>query len=672
MNYPENYWRCDELNLWLPKRDEAVFNYSDGTEEEAYLENCIKKVSDLSCHSAELAGCIRDWSSEYHLSPKRSNLLRPLLLGQDTSVLELGAGCGAITRYLGEKTAKVIAVEGSETRAKIAALRCRELENVQIVHDNFQNIKFLEKFDIVTLIGVLEYSQKYIDLENPHQQALEIARSHLKDDGILVLAIENKLGLKYFAGCSEDHTGLLFDGLENYSSGSLIKTFGKQELEDLLRLAGFANFKFLYPFPDYKLPDVVLRLDESKQYDSKPFLYNWLGYINSRDYSQRKIEIFQEFLVAKQIEANGFLPQVSNSFLVLASVGETCIEKYLEQTILAWKYNVMRNKKFMTQVCLSCHKSQGLDSLIVKREPVYPELVVQEQEIDTELKHYAHESIDFVSGTTLMEEMIRAIKSKTLGNEEPLKLCIKIWYDFLVTEADRLSESKIDLPGNYIDCTPWNLILNKDKHINYIDREWSYLERVPIKFVLFRGLLIIYHCTYLWIDAIWENLLPDKSLHSFMYFCFQLVSLELKTDEFNKFARLDWEFQSQVRLVSNENFDDFIKFLNTIPRSMLVVKSVERLDSQLNYTQSQLQQIQGNLEQTQSQLQQTQSQLQQTQSQLQQTQSQLQQTQSQLQQTQDDLERSHTTILAMESSKFWKLRKAWFQLKQGISFKGKP
>jgi hypothetical protein len=26
----------------------------------------------------------------------------------------------------------------------------------------------------------------------------------------------------------------------------------------------------------------------------------------------------------------------------------------------------------------------------------------------------------------------------------------------------------------------------------------------------------------------------------------------------------------------------------------------------------------------------------------------------------------------MESSKFWKLRKAWFQLKQGISFKGKP
>jgi SAM-dependent methyltransferase len=662
MNYPENYWRCDKLNLWLPKRDEAVFEYSDGTEEEAYLENCIKKVSDLSCHSDELAGYIRDWSSEYHLSPKRSNLLRPLLLGQDTSVLELGAGCGAITRYLGEKAAKVIAVEGSETRAKIAALRCRELENVQIIHDNFQDIKFLEKFNIVTLIGVLEYSQNYLKLENPNQQALEIAKSHLKDDGILVLAIENKLGLKYFAGCSEDHTGILFDGLENYSSGSLIKTFGKQELENLLRLAGFANFKFLYPFPDYKLPDVVLRLDESKQHYSEPFLYNWLGYINSRDYSQRKIEIFQEFLVAKEIENNGFLPQVSNSFLVLASVGQTCIENYLEPTILAWKYNVMRNKKFMTQVCLSHHKSQDLDSLIVKREPIYPELVVKEQETGRELKHYAHESVDFVSGTTLMEEIIRAIKSKTLGNEEPLKLCIKIWYDFLVEEAERLSGSKMDLPGNYIDCTPWNLILNKEKGIKYIDREWSYLEQIPIEFVLFRGLLIIYYCAYLWIDAIWEDLLPDKSLHSFIDFCFQLVSLELKSDDFNKFARLDWEFQSQVRLVSNENFDDFIKFLNTIPHSMLVVKSVERLYAQVNHTQFQLQQ-------TQAQLEYFQFQLQQTQAQLEYFQFQLQQTQVQKQNTQYELERSHTIILAMESSKFWKLRKAWFQLKQCIGLK---
>ena len=42
---------------------------------------------------------------------------------------------------------------------------------------------------------------------------------------------------------------------------------------------------------------------------------------------------------------------------------------------------------------------------------------------------------------------------------------------------------------------------------------------------------------------------------------------------------------------------------------------------------------------------------------------QLQQTQSQLQQTQSELERSQNNILAMESSKFWKLRQLWFKMK---------
>ena len=66
----------------------------------------------------------------------------------------------------------------------------------------------------------------------------------------------------------------------------------------------------------------------------------------------------------------------------------------------------------------------------------------------------------------------------------------------------------------------------------------------------------------------------------------------------------------------------------------------------------------------QSQLQQTQSQLQQTQSQLQQTQSQLEQTQSQLQQTQSQLEQTQSQLHAMESSKFWLLRKQWFKIKK--------
>ena len=36
---------------------------------------------------------------------------------------------------------------------------------------------------------------------------------HLKKGGRIVIAIENRLGLKYFAGCAEDHLGTYFSGI---------------------------------------------------------------------------------------------------------------------------------------------------------------------------------------------------------------------------------------------------------------------------------------------------------------------------------------------------------------------------------------------------------------------------------------------------------------------------
>ncbi|NUN64586.1 glycosyltransferase [Pseudanabaena biceps] len=85
--------------------------------------------------------------------------------------------------------------------------------------------------------------------------------------------------------------------------------------------------------------------------------------------------------------------------------------------------------------------------------------------------------------------------------------------------------------------------------------------------------------------------------------------------------------------------------------------------SELERSQSQLQYTQSELERSQSQLQYTQSELERLQSQLEQTQSELNRSQSQLQYTQSELERSQSIILTMEDSKFWKLRKMWFLLK---------
>lgn len=57
-------------------------------------------------------------------------------------------------------------------------------------------------------------------------------------DGRIVIAIENKYGLKYWAGCKEDHTGRYFDGLMGYPEGGSARTFTRQGLQRISVTAG--------------------------------------------------------------------------------------------------------------------------------------------------------------------------------------------------------------------------------------------------------------------------------------------------------------------------------------------------------------------------------------------------------------------------------------------------
>ena len=119
--------------IWL-KPTYSSIAYSDGDEVEQRIGNIIGQATDISVLSTELSQKFTDWASLYHLSSSRANILRPMesiLKGAD--VLEIGAGCGAITRYLGEIGANVVALEGSLRRAAIARSRTRDLDNVEVV-----------------------------------------------------------------------------------------------------------------------------------------------------------------------------------------------------------------------------------------------------------------------------------------------------------------------------------------------------------------------------------------------------------------------------------------------------------------------------------------------------------------------------------------------------------
>ena len=217
--------------------------YSDGDEVEDRIAEIINQATDITVLSAELRQHCIDWPSLYHLSGTRANILRPFDASLSGDILEIGSGCGAITRYLGESGANVLALEGSSRRAAITRSRTRDLENVTVLAEKLDQFQSDCRFDVITLIGVLEYANLFTTSENAALAMLQHVRSLLKPEGTLIIAIENQLGLKYFAGAPEDHLGQPMYGIEGRYAANQPQTFGRAVLAGLLEKAGFKNIK---------------------------------------------------------------------------------------------------------------------------------------------------------------------------------------------------------------------------------------------------------------------------------------------------------------------------------------------------------------------------------------------------------------------------------------------
>ncbi len=307
--------RPDADGILRPAGDQTPFGYADGAE--ATLLNVLASVSDTGPASAELPLFAADWPTEYHLSPYRWALLDAIDL-RGGSVLEIGAGCGAITTWLAERFDRVVAVEGAGIRARVARERCRHVDNVRVVASDIGALEPQPVFDVVTLIGVLEYAPRFggtrdLPAADAVRTMLETARAWLAPGGALVIAIENQFGLKYLAGHIEDHTARVDDGLEGYRAPGVAVTFSRAGLEEILGTAGFAVDELVLPFPDYKLAETFINARRPVAGAAR-----WLRTPWSERGTGRFPGRFNEGLVAIEAERAGLLADLSNSHLVVA------------------------------------------------------------------------------------------------------------------------------------------------------------------------------------------------------------------------------------------------------------------------------------------------------------------------------------------------------------------
>jgi precorrin-6B methylase 2 len=412
------YRRDLKTGVWQKAGTESI-GYTDGDALEDRLAQSVASVSDRSVDSHEWAEHIVDWPSEYHFSRVRRNLLSPLPFRAGHRVLELGAGCGAITRWLGETAADVIAVEGSARRAAIAASRCRDLPNVHVVA---QDLHAIPRFDAdwATLIGVLEYARVFHRAADSVAATLTAARNQLAPGGALVLAIENQLGLKYFAGCLEEHLGTRFSGILGLYRDNGPVTFGKRELTERLSAAGFGARRFLLAWPDYKLPTALV--DERAAHDPDFDLAAFVARCVARDFTGPSLRSFYEPLVWSVLQRNGLIADFANSFLVVATeTDDSLVVRTPDPATLAWNYSDSRRPS-LTVLTRIVREASGLR---VRKERVRPAQAAERSEWWI---HAIEPAVAYISGDPLW---LRMLRHAAAGDESGFFAAGLAWIDLL-------------------------------------------------------------------------------------------------------------------------------------------------------------------------------------------------------------------------------------------------
>lgn len=469
--------------------------YCDGEVEDELLD-IVKNYSPV-----EFGRIIEErakWPILYHLSPLRENIVDWIPMEKDAKVLEIGSGCGAVTGRLAEKAGSVTSIDLSKKRSLINAYRHQECDNVTIHVGNFKDIEpdLPDDFDYICFIGVFEYGRSYIDTKNPYVDWLRLMQGHLKENGRIIIAIENKLGLKYFAGCKEDHLGTYFSGIEDYAQGGGVRTFVKSRLEEMFEESGLTEYSFYYPYPDYKFMTAIYsdaRLPKPGE------LYD-----NRRNFDRDRMLLFDEKQAFDGIIKDGLFPVFSNSYAAVIGKGfEVKYAKYSNDR--AGEYAIR------TQIC-----EDEAGNRTVRKSAMTKMAAEHVQSMETAYK----DLMKRFEGSRLRVNNCRLWEEKAYGNqtssggvsaefeyingitlEEVLDYCLDLddmesFYILFDEYVERISYNE-EMPAADYDLIFANVLIEtdsydvetiKDLDWTIIDYEWTFGKAMAAKEIAFRAI----------------------------------------------------------------------------------------------------------------------------------------------------------------------------------------
>lgn len=433
---------------------------------ESWVLAALKSTSDVSAGSPELAALVDGWESAYHFSPTRAAVLAPLRLRPGQRAVEFGCGSGVLIRALAEAGLDVVGVEPDSGAADAARERCRDMPSVRIVASPDDELARAGGFQVVLLTRPEHY--------------LAQAAAALAEDGVMVLAVENRLSLTSLLGAP--------GGDERCSWSSLVGSpeptaWTHGELADKLAESGLHIGRTLFPYPDQVGPRIILDESVFDRGDAEDLVDKLVRDPFRGTFGDADVPLPGR-AIHRMVVREGSGRALAPAFLVLAGRRQADVAAAADPA-LGWLINSTRLPAWRRIRLLDTSSTVRTTVRGGKSEHPW-------------LRQRAEESEPFLDGPALDAELLDRLAAHDIEQATAL---LGLWRSECLREARELRPDDLRhpflpgksgvavLPPDHLDIHPGNIIVNPGAGLVRIDREWEAGDGVDAELVSLRALL---------------------------------------------------------------------------------------------------------------------------------------------------------------------------------------
>lgn len=340
------------------------------------------------------------------------------------------------------------------------------------------------RFDYIVAVQILAESRNPV-------RVLQIWNRLLTGQGILLLGMENRLGIRYFCGDRDPYTGRNFDGIEHYRRAGAVdgkylkgRNYSGAELSQMLEQADFSNRCSYSVFPGLDQPQLIYAEDYLPEEEMS------IRYFPRYHYPDT-VFLEEEHLFSDLVQ-NGLFHKMANAYLIECAKGAD-FSNVLHVTLSTdrGKENalatIIRRDGFVEKRALYREGRENLRHLIENAKDLQAH-GLHVIRADMQAESYVMPYVQAESAVTYLRRLIREDRDAFIREMDCFRELILKSSEH-VREGGSASEG-VYLKRGYLDLVPLNSFVIGGEYV-FFDQEF-YEKDYPANVIIYRVIQVIY------------------------------------------------------------------------------------------------------------------------------------------------------------------------------------